>query len=63
MTRQPEQQQQRSLAHAYPCPSCRQDMRLVGRESAERKRAADVLTFQCYACGQIITRHDAQRLP
>ena len=40
--RQPEQQQQQSLA-SYQCPGCKQPMRLVGRESVpgkSRSRAA-----------------------
>ena len=53
MTRQPEQQQQRALSRSYPCPSCNQPMRLVGRESIEGARTADLLTFQC-GCGQVI---------
>jgi hypothetical protein len=53
MTRQPEQQQQRAFLRSYPCPSCKQPMRLVGRESTEGSRTADLLTFQC-GCGQII---------
>ncbi len=51
--RQPEQQQQQSLA-SYQCPGCKQPMRLVGRESVPGNPAAELLTFQC-ACGQVAT--------
>ena len=50
--RQPEQQQQTSLAH-HACPGCKQPMRIVGRESRAGAKA-DLLTFLC-ACGQIAT--------
>jgi hypothetical protein len=53
MTRQPEQQPQGALSRSYPCPGCKQPMRLVGRESTDGSRTADLLTFQC-GCGQII---------
>ena len=49
-TKQPEQQQQGSLAHVA-CPGCKGHMRLVGRENNAGSKA-DLLTYQC-ACGQI----------
>lgn len=52
-TRQPEQQQQGALTRAYPCPSCNQPMKIVGRESAAGSHTAHLLTFQC-GCGQVI---------
>jgi hypothetical protein len=53
MVRQPiQQQQQRAPVTTRPCPTCKQVMRLVGRESAGAGNT-DLLTFQCH-CGQII---------
>ena len=53
VTRQQEQQQQRALSKTYPCPTCKQPMRFVGRENRPNSNA-DLLTFQC-TCGQIAT--------
>ena len=53
VTRQPEQQQQLALSQARLCPTCKQPMRLVGRERAAGSHHADLLTFQC-GCGQVI---------
>jgi hypothetical protein len=54
-TRQPQQQQQLALLQTRLCPSCKQPMRLVGREDGSGgSRTADLLTFQCRCCGQVI---------
>jgi len=50
--RQPEQQQQGSLAARRRCPSCPREMRLVGRETVPGS-TGQLLTFQC-ECGQLI---------
>jgi hypothetical protein len=51
--RQPEQQQQSAFSHATPCPTCKQAMKMVGRESRAGTDAFNLLTFQC-SCGQVI---------
>ena len=54
-TRQPEQQQRGALSRSYPCPTCKQSMRLVGVEDAAGSgaRPSELFTFQC-RCGQVI---------
>lgn len=52
MTRQPEQQQQSMLSLTHHCPTCKQAMKVVGRESVGG-HACDLLTFQCQ-CGQVV---------
>ena len=44
--------QQRAI-RTYPCPNCKQPMKMVGRESVDVLSTADLLTFQCN-CGQVI---------
>jgi hypothetical protein len=54
VAKQPEQQQQQgALARTHPCPTCKQAMRLVGRESLPGSSTYNLLTFQCQ-CGQVI---------
>jgi hypothetical protein len=53
MVKQPEQQQQSVFSRTHPCPSCKQSMRLVGRESMPGTSTYNLLTFQCQ-CGQVI---------
>lgn len=53
MVKQPEQQQQVTITRAHPCPTCKQPMKLVGREGMCGSGTYNLLTFQCQ-CGQVI---------
>ena len=57
MVKRDKENQQWEMS-AFPCPSCRLTMRLVGKERLERELNGYLLTFQC-DCGQIFsTRTD-----